>query len=179
MTTEPLAPVHVVPAGPELAQVLERLWLLFRHDLSEFTGGLPFADATYRSERLALALSDDTWAAYLFRLGEVPVGFALVRSIDQEPFVLNSFFVVRGARRSGVGRDAVRQVILPRPGRWTVAFQDTNPGAVAFWRRVAADHDPDWTEQLRPVPERPDLPPDSWIDFRVTEAGDGDSPVKR
>ena len=179
MTTEPLAPVHVVPAGPELAQVLERLWLLFRHDLSEFTGGLPFADATYRSERLALALSDDTWAAYLFRLGEVPVGFALVRSIDQEPFVLNSFFVVRGARRSGVGRDAVRQVILPRPGRWTVAFQDTNPGAVAFWRRVAADHDPDWTEQLRTVPERPDLPPDSWIDFRVTKAGEGDSPVKR
>jgi len=179
MTTEPLAPVHVVPAGPELAQVLERLWLLFRHDLSEFTGGLPFADATYRSERLALALSDDTWAAYLFRLGEVPVGFALVRSIDQEPFVLNSFFVVRGARRSGVGRDAVRQVILPRPGRWTVAFQDTNPGAVAFWRRVAADHDPDWTEQLRAVPERPDLPPDSWIDFRVTKAGEGDSPVKR
>jgi predicted acetyltransferase len=167
MTTEPLAPVHAVPAGPEQAQVLERLWLLFRHDLSEFTGGLPFADATYRSERLALALSDDTWAAYVFRLGEVPVGFALVRSIDREPFVLNSFFVVRGARRSGVGRHAVRQVLATRPGRWTVAFQETNPGAVAFWRRVGADHDPDWTEELRAVPERPDLPPDSWISFRV------------
>ena len=166
MTTEPTVPVHVAPAGPEHAQILERLWLLFRHDLSEFTGGLPFADATYRSERLVLALRDATWAASVIHLGEVPVGFALVRSIDREPFVLNSFFVVRGARRSGVGREAVRQVLAARPGRWTVAFQDTNPGAVAFWRSVAADHDPEWTEEDRPVPDRPDLPPDSWISFR-------------
>jgi len=172
MTTEPSSTVHVTPAGPEQAQVLERLWLLFRHDLSEFTGGLPFADATYRSERLALALSDDTWAAYLFHLGEAPVGFALVRRIDEEPFVLNSFFVVRSARRSGVGRDAVRQVLATRPGRWTVAFQDTNPGAVAFWRRVGADQDPQWAEEQRAVPDRPDLPPDSWISFRVATPGE-------
>ncbi|HWM72468.1 MAG TPA: GNAT family N-acetyltransferase [Nocardioides sp.] len=170
MTTEPNVPVHVAPAGPEHAEILGRLWLLFRHDLTEFTGGLPFADATYRSERLALALRDATWAAALVQLGEVPVGFALVRSIDREPFVLNSFFVVRGARRSGVGREAVRQVLATRPGRWTVAFQDTNPGAVGFWRRVAADHDPQWTEEARPVPDRPDLPPDSWISFRVARA---------
>ena len=167
MTTEPNVPVHVAQAGPEHAEILGRLWLLFRHDLTEFTGGLPFADATYRSERLALALRDATWAASLIKLGEVPVGFALVRSIDREPFVLNSFFVVRGARRSGVGREAVRQVLATRPGRWTVAFQDTNPGAVGFWRRVATDHDPQWTEEARPVPDRPDLPPDSWISFEV------------
>ena len=75
--------------------------------------------------------------------------------------------MVRGARRSGVGREAVRQLLAARPGAWTVAFQETNPGAVAFWRGVGADHDPQWTEEVRPVPDRPDLPPDSWISFRV------------
>jgi predicted acetyltransferase len=168
MSSEPTVTVHVAPAGPEQAEVLTRLWLLFRHDLSEFVSVLPFPDGTYRSERLALALGDDTWAAYVFHVGEAPVGFALVRSIDREPYVLNSFFVVRGARRSGVGREAVRQVLAARPGAWTVAFQDTNPGAVAFWRRVGADHDPHWTEEQRAVPDRPDLPPDSWISFHVT-----------
>ena len=168
MTIDDSVPVRIHPARPEHRAVLERLWLMFRHDLSEFDGGLPFADATYRSERLALALTDATWAASLIQQGEVPVGFALVRSIDSEPFVLNSFFVVRGARRAGVGREAVRQLLASRPGAWTVAFQETNPGAVAFWRGVGAAHDPQWTEELRPVPERPDLPPDSWISFRVT-----------
>jgi predicted acetyltransferase len=164
---DPSTPVHVVLAGPEHRAVLERLWLLFRHDMSEYDGRLPRPDATYRSERLDSALAQPGWAGYLLRVGEAPVGLAVVRSLEREPFVLNSFFVVRAARRSGVGRDAVGQILTARPGRWTVAFQETNPNAVAFWRSVAASHDEGWTEERRPVPDRPDLPPDSWICVRV------------
>lgn len=39
---------------------LHRLWHLFRHDMSETDGALPFPDGRYRTERLDLALSDDT-----------------------------------------------------------------------------------------------------------------------
>ncbi|MER6540761.1 GNAT family N-acetyltransferase, partial [Streptomyces sp900105755] len=36
--------------------------------------------------------------------------------------------------------------------------------AVAFWRRVAAEAaDGAWTEETRPVPGMPELPPDVWI----------------
>ncbi|MEU9206935.1 hypothetical protein AB0D27_03000 [Streptomyces sp. NPDC048415] len=43
---------------------------------------------------------------------------------------------------------------------------DSNPGAVCFWRSVAAEiASGAWVEERRPVPGRPDLPPDVWISF--------------
>ncbi|MEU7647179.1 GNAT family N-acetyltransferase [Streptomyces huasconensis] len=146
--------------------VLERLWLLFQHDMSEFSGVLPHPDGTFRSERLEAAVTRADWAPYLLTSGAAPVGLALVRGITAPTRVLNSFFVVRGARRAGIGLRAVQEVVAKHPGPWEVAFQERNVAAVRFWRRVAADIAGDaWTEERRPVPDRPDLPPDSWITF--------------
>jgi predicted acetyltransferase len=175
MTTP--AVVHIRPATPADRPTVERLWLMFRHDMSEFaTGGqpqLPNPDGTFRSERVDAAFGGggDDWAPYLFLGGERPVGFAFVRGLSGPTRVLNSFFVVRGVRRAGVGRRAVRDVVRRHPGAWEVAFQDANPGAVAFWRRVAEELAPgEWTEERRSVPERPDLPPDVWISFSCRKA---------
>jgi predicted acetyltransferase len=82
--------------------------------------------------------------------------------------VLNSFFVVRGARRAGIGLQAAREITTRHPGRWEVAFQDDNEVAVHFWRRVAAEIAAGkWTEERRAVPGQPGLPPDVWISFEV------------
>ncbi|PZG15829.1 GNAT family N-acetyltransferase [Nonomuraea aridisoli] len=158
--------ISVRPATAADRPVVERLWLMFRHDMSEFQGGLPEPDATFRGERLASAFADRGWAAYLMVSGDRPAGFAFVRGLDGPVRVLNSFFVVRAARRAGAGLRAVRDVVARHPGPWEVAFQDANAGAVAFWRRVATDLAGDaWTEERRPVPGRPDAPPDVWISF--------------
>ena len=171
--------VDVRPATPADRPTVERLWLMFRHDLSEFRNGgvsqLPNPDGTFRSERVAAAFGDsgegDDWAPYLFWSGVHPVGFAFVRGIGGSTRILNSFFVVRGARRGGVGMRAVRDVVARCPGDWEVAFQDVNPGAVAFWRRVGEELAPgEWGEERRPVPERPDLAPDVWVSFRYGKA---------
>ena len=78
--------------------------------------------------------------------------------------MLSAFFIVRGARRRGVGTEAVRLVVARHPGRWRVAFQDGNPPAARFWSRVAVELAGDaWTLERLPVPGRPDLPPDTWI----------------
>ncbi|NUS25651.1 MAG: GNAT family N-acetyltransferase [Streptomyces sp.] len=160
--------VSVRPVTPADRPTLDRLWLLFRHDLSEFGRQLPNPDGTFRVERLEAAFSgDEDWAAYLFSSAGRPVGFAFVRGLTQPTRVLNSFFVVRGARRGGVGMRAVRDVVARHPGEWTVAFQDANPGAVRFWRRVACDlAGAEWTEERRPVPGRSGLAPDVWVSFR-------------
>ncbi|MBB4940519.1 aryl-alcohol dehydrogenase-like predicted oxidoreductase/predicted acetyltransferase [Streptosporangium album] len=150
--------------------VVERLWLMFRHDLSEFRGVLPNSDGTFRSDRLQAAFADADWAPYLVTSGERPVGFAVVRGLTGPTRVLNSFFVARGARRAGIGLRAVREVLAQHPGPWEVAFQDHNPAAVHFWRRVATEvAGRAWTEERRPVPDRPELPPDVWISFAVPE----------
>ncbi|TYB66691.1 GNAT family N-acetyltransferase [Nonomuraea sp. PA05] len=158
--------VTVRPLTAADRPAIERLWLMFRHDMADFQGGLPSADGTYHSDRLRSALTHDDWAAYLFTSGDSPVGFAFVRALSGPARVLNSFFVVRGARRSGVGTTVVREVISRHPGPWRVAFQDSNAGAVAFWRRVATEvAGAAWTEERLAVPNRPDVPPDVWISF--------------
>jgi predicted acetyltransferase len=150
--------------------VLERLWLMFRHDMSQFQQQLPHPDGTFRSERLQAAFTDADWAAYLLTSGGQPLGLALVRGLSGQTRVLNSFFVVRGARRTGFGLRAVQEVVAKHPGPWEVAFQDDNSAAVHFWRRVATEMTGDaWTEERRPVPGRPSTPPDIWISFHVPE----------
>ncbi|MFC9281123.1 GNAT family N-acetyltransferase [Streptomyces collinus] len=155
-------------AGNADRPVVERLWLMFRHDLSEFDGLLPHADGTFRDERLHTAFCEPDWAPYLLTSGGSPAGFAFVRSLTAPTRVLNSFFVVRGARRTGLGLRAVQEIVARHPGSWEIAFQDANTAAVRFWRRVATQIAGDaWTEERRGVPSRPDLAPDVWISFRA------------
>lgn len=154
-------------AGEADRVVLERLYLMFRHDLSEFQGQLPRPDGSYRSDRLESVLTGDpNWAGYLFHTGENPVGFAFVRALTEPVRVLNSFFLVRPVRRQGLGLRAVQDVLGRHPGRWEVAFQENNETAVRFWRRVAAVVSGSaWSEEKRPITGAPDAPPDVWISF--------------
>lgn len=156
-------------AGAADRPMAERLWLMFRHDMSEFGGQLPNPDGTFRDERLAAAFDDRNWACYVFTVPEDrPVGFAIVRGLAGPVRVLSSFFVVRSVRRAGVGLQAVRALVAEHPGPWTVAFQDANAAAARFWRRAAEEvAGSDWSEERKAVHGRPDLPPDAWISFEV------------
>ncbi|MFJ3306849.1 GNAT family N-acetyltransferase [Streptomyces sp. NPDC086549] len=161
-------PDVVRPADAADRPIMERLWLMFRHDMSEFGDLLPNPDGTFRSDRLQTAFADADWAPYLLMNDNRPVGLAIVRGVTGPTRVLNSFFVVRGARRRGIGMQAVQEVTATHPGAWEVAFQDANVDAVRFWRRVAREIAGEaWAEEHRPVPHRPDLPPDVWISFSV------------
>ncbi|MGW4564250.1 GNAT family N-acetyltransferase [Streptomyces sp. NPDC004561] len=167
--TETISPdVSVRPATPEDRPTVERLRLMFRHDLSEFWGVLPAADGTFRGDRVEQAFTAPGWAPYLLMCGERPAGLAFVRGLDGPIHVLNSFFLVRGARRRGLGLRAARDVLLRHPGPWEIAFQQDNAPAVAFWHRVAEDLAPGaWAREPRPVPDRPELPPDVWLSFTL------------
>jgi predicted acetyltransferase len=147
--------------------VLERLWLMFRHDLSEFQGQLPGPDGGYRNERLESVLTGDPeWAGYLFYNGDNPIGFCFMRVLQQPVRVLNSFFIVRPMRRNGLGLRAVQEVLTNHPGPCEVAFQENNPTAVRFWQRVATEISGDtWTQESRPVHGSPGA--DLWISFKV------------
>jgi predicted acetyltransferase len=161
------SPVLRPATGADRA-VLERLWLMYRHDLSEFRQQPPSPDGTFPSGRLDAALGDPGWAGYLIMIGDRPAGLALVRGVGGAERVLSEFFVVRACRRHGVGLRAVEWLVTRYPGRWSVAFQADNLPAARFWPRVAARLGGDgWTLERRAVPGRPDLPPDLWIAFRT------------
>ncbi|HET9168481.1 MAG TPA: GNAT family N-acetyltransferase [Actinospica sp.] len=165
-----VTPVTVTDPADRL--VLERLFPLFRHEMSAFSGELPGPDGAFRDGWLRSVLgADPDWAGYLFRLGERPAGFAFVRNIEGPgPVVLNSFFLVHAVRRRGHGLPAALDVLRRRPGDWEVAFQDANRAAVAFWPRVAQAAGGDgWRTEHRPAP-RPGMAPNAWICFTVGAA---------
>ncbi|MFF7331256.1 GNAT family N-acetyltransferase [Streptomyces sp. NPDC008150] len=177
-----MSDLRVRPATPADRPVVERLWAMFQHDLSEYRGELPRADGTFRDERLVSAFTEPGWRPYLFTSGTEagagavgagehagrPAGFAFVRGLTGPARILNSFFVVRGARRTGLGARALREIVAAHPGTWEIAFQDANAPAARFWpRAVGAIVGDAWTKEYREVPGRPEIAPDSWITFRA------------
>lgn len=160
--------------GSQQRLVASRLWQLYRHDLSEFRGTMPGADGLFSPGRLPDFLDGAGRCSYLIRSGPAPAGFALVRGLAGGPAVMGEFFVVRAARRQRVGYSAAMRVLSLHPGPWEIAFQEENPGAARFWRRVAADvaamSGTAVREERRPVPGKPGIPPDTWLLLEAARA---------
>ena len=119
--------------------VVERLWQLYRHDLSEFRGTVPDVAGVFHTRMLDTFLDGDADRAAHLVLRHSPVGFALVSRATSAPRLMAEFFVVRAVRRQGVGRAAVDALFALYPGEWEIPFQEDNVAAARFWRRVAAE----------------------------------------
>ena len=149
-------------------QVVERLWQLYSHDLSEFRGTTPGPGGTYRRGHLGwYGAGEGDSAAYLARLGDRPIGFALVRGLQGETRTMGEFFMVRSARGAEHARSFAKHVVRAHPGRWEIAFQDENERAARFWRRLATEAMTNVSEGGREVPGKPYLPPDVWLSGTV------------
>jgi predicted acetyltransferase len=138
---------------PDTRPVIERLWQLYMHDLSEFRGTMPGEDGMFLLRRLNPAFDDPDRRIYLVYRESRPAGFAIVTGVREQPRTIGEFFVVRAARRHQVGHEVALELLQRHPGRWEIAFQEANAGAAKFWRRVAtAAVGTAWQEELRPVP---------------------------
>jgi predicted acetyltransferase/8-oxo-dGTP pyrophosphatase MutT (NUDIX family) len=158
-------PLRVDVAGDTERPVIERLWQLYQHDLSEFRHSAPGSDGSFPAGRLTSYVDRGRGGrvAYLARLGEVPCGFALVRGLGRDRRLMGEFFVTRSARGRGTAAALAREVLGRHGGPWVIPFQNENPRAAAFWRRLAADALVDVVEETLAVPGKPHLPPDVWL----------------
>jgi predicted acetyltransferase len=160
--------ITLQPIAAEHHPLAERLWQLYRHDLSEYRGNLPDADGLFPAERLRSFFTDADRCGYLVRQGDQVVGLVLVRGLVSGLRVMGEFFVVRAVRRRQVGWDAALQVLRRHPGDWEIAFQENNPGAARFWRRVAGEvAGTGYKDEERPIPGKPEAEPDTWLSFTV------------
>lgn len=177
------ASISLVRAGRNAQSVLERLWQLYRHDLSEFRPSMvPQADGTYPLRRLPSYIDDSDRAAYLMHPDgddDRPVGFVLVAGLQTSPRTVDEFFVVRALRRQRVGHAAAAELLRLHPGPWEIYFQEENPAAARFWRRVAADAADTCQEERRPVPGKPELPPDVVVTFEANTTARGSAVGQR
>ncbi len=149
-------------------ELIERLWQLYSHDMSEVRGTMPNGDGVYKPGRLPGYFADAGTRGYLISHKDAPAGFAFVQGLSGDLRTMGDFFVVRAARRRRVGYDVARELLRRHPGPWEIGFQGENSGAPEFWRRVAADAvGSDWREELRPVPGKPHIPHDHFVVFSV------------
>ena len=168
VTFEPAATL-LRPLTAADTPVVERLWQLYSHDVSEIRGTLPNQEGRYRPGRLATYLGNpDDADGYLIWHSGAPAGFAFVFGLSGALRKMGDFFVVRAARRQGVGREVIEELFARYPGRWEIGFQGHNRGAPEFWRRVVtAAVGTDWEEERRPVPDKPHIPDDHFILFTL------------
>jgi predicted acetyltransferase/ADP-ribose pyrophosphatase YjhB (NUDIX family) len=175
LITESAWPLRVEEAGSDDWPVLERLWQLYQHDLSGFRHSSPGSDGLFATGRLPRYRASEESAAYLARLGDVPCGFALVHGVSSDKRLMGEFFVTRSARGRGVAAAFARDVLARHAGPWQIPFQDENPRAAAFWRRLAADVLVEVAERRLPVPGKRHLPPDVWLTGTFTDASSSPS----
>jgi predicted acetyltransferase len=166
------AAVSVRPVLDDQWEIVAWLWQLFRHDLASVVNGLPYGDGRYQAAKLTEFPSPDgagylAWRAHPKTGEDAPVGFAVVDGIQGDRRSVVAFWVAPLVRREGVGRRLAIDVLSRHDGPWSIGFQHDNVSAGRFWRDVADEtFGPGrWAEEQRPVPGRPDVPPDHFIEF--------------
>ena len=129
-------------ATADAAPLLSNLLELYIHDLSEIFPVELGPDGRFGYERLPLYWSEpDTRFAFLIRSGARVAGFIFVTRgspATDNPADLDvaEFFVLRGHRRSGVGREAAFALWRSLPGHWVVRVSEANRAGLPFWRDV-------------------------------------------
>jgi predicted acetyltransferase len=163
-----VAPVSLVRLTEEDPPVVERLWQLYAHDLSDARGSKVNDQGLYKAGRLPGYFDNVDAAGYLIRRDSVLAGFVFVVGLTDVRRMIGDFFVVRGERRRNVGLTAALAALQLYPGDWDIAFQENNIAAAQFWRRVANQAaGTAWTEQSRPVLGKPEIRPDTWLQLTI------------
>jgi predicted acetyltransferase len=118
--------------------VLERLVELYRYDFSEYRPYALTPHGTYGYRYLDHYFLDDAREACFVLVDGELAGFTMTSRLAGGARTMSEFFVVRSWRRRGVGTAVAHEVFARHPGRWRVAFDDTNAPAGAFWPEVCA-----------------------------------------
>lgn len=135
--------VEVIPATREHETVLANLLELYAHDFSEFSDIEIGDDGRFGYPHLRLYWEEADRRAFLIKSEGRLAGFAFVMrgshvSGDGRVWDVAEFFVLRGHRRRGVGREAAHVLWRALRGGWEVRVMEKNRAAAEFWARAVA-----------------------------------------
>ncbi|HEY5628017.1 MAG TPA: GNAT family N-acetyltransferase [Candidatus Limnocylindrales bacterium] len=97
--------------------LIERLWQLYSHDMSEVRRTLPNAEGLFKPGRLPGYLGDPDCRGYVVTYQDAPVGFAFVVGVSGPLRRMGDFFVARGVRRQGIASQMAKALLARHPGR--------------------------------------------------------------
>ena len=129
-------------ATPDMAPVLGNLLELYVHDLSDVFPIELGPEGRFGYDKLPLYWAEPAVRhAFLIKHGGHLAGFAFATrgspaSENPEDLDVAEFFVLRGHRRSGVGRRAAMALWDAVPGHWVVRVSEANRAGLPFWSDV-------------------------------------------
>ena len=170
------AVVTIERVDESAAVVVSNLLGLYMHDLSDIFPIVTGPDGRFTYDALSRYWTDtDAKFAFLIKRGGQLAGFALVTRgspATQDPTDLDvaEFFILRGCRRSGIGRDAAAVLWDSLPGRWVVRVSEANQAGVSFWRKVIAEYSSESCAEAVPLGAPP-----GWRVFRFASRSAGPS----
>lgn len=129
--------VEVIPAPAAQQATIANLLELYAHDFSGFHPVQLGEDGRFGYASLPLYWSEEGRHPFLVRADGRLAGFVLVKKVDAG-WDLAEFFVVRGARRSGVGTRVAHEIWRRFPGAWVVRVMEANGSAERLWAGAVA-----------------------------------------
>jgi predicted acetyltransferase len=136
-----MSEVDVRSAKKREASLIAPLLQDYMAEFAEFESVEQDEDGNYLYPYFDHYWEDPNRYPFLFRIGDVPAGFALLR-FDVDPMNgtelmdMAEFYVVPRFRREGVGRDAATRLWDLFPGRWSVRVLRSNKNAYPFWKET-------------------------------------------
>jgi predicted acetyltransferase len=136
--------VEVIPATLEQEPVLDNLLQLYIHDFSELVDVELDVKGRFSYQPLSSYWTDSNRHPFLVWADGNLAGFVFVIkgsriSGDENIWDIAEFFVVRGYRRLGVGKQAAYEIWKKFPGKWEVRVIDVNQQALKFWQRAVSE----------------------------------------
>lgn len=137
--------VEVILASADQAPILANLLELYSHDFSEYIDLKLGADGRFGYKHLSSYWEEPDRHPFLIMVDGHWAGFALVRrgsqiSGDEIVWDMTEFFVVRGYRGLGIGREVAHEIWKKFPGVWEVRVINRNQEAGEFWRRAISQY---------------------------------------
>lgn len=137
--------VDLIRASTEEKSIVQNLYPLYLHDLSEFIDDIDINEkGLFNIRFLDLFWQNDSLFAFLIRVDNKLAGFTLLSTPPytsmEVDYLVNEFFVLKKYRRRGVGRLAAFELLNKFQGRWEIYESPTNKLAQVFWRKIIREY---------------------------------------
>jgi len=132
--------------------ILQKMGELYEEEMSPYCSYLPGWAKIY--------LNGADRHAFLIKVGEENIGFALINNVGTTLDVdwnMGEFFILTKFQGQSFGRQAAMKILGQFVGLWEAVVIPKNRGAHAFWRKVLTRYtDNNFIEEIKTVDYDPD-----------------------
>ncbi|MBT2616295.1 MULTISPECIES: GNAT family N-acetyltransferase [unclassified Bacillus (in: firmicutes)] len=144
------------PVSKDDKHILQNLYSLYLHDLSEFTEGLDIStDGSFEFDSFELIWKEEGVTPYFLKKDKKIAGFVLLL---ERPFLnkdydysINDIFILKKYRRKGTAIALLKEMFKQKKGSYFVVQLASNIPAVKFWRRIFSELSIDFEEKKKIV----------------------------